>query len=306
MTVGTNPDRIEGDKRPGFISRVSPVQVRPPLVTSDSVTVCHSPAEDYHRWSEVSCSQLKALAASPLEFYSRHVAGSAPAKRGQSLEYGTLLHLWAEIGEETFWSRVACPSDDLLTPTGQVGKAAKAWIAEQPEGAIIVSPADRAQLWNQTRQILANKAAARLLDESVDREFNVRFRWNGHDCRSRIDGATASKFYDLKTTSEADPQKTAMLAMRKWHYDLQSAMYGEAAIQCGWEPHSMRFIFTSNVWPHLCAVVYLPADLQERGRRKCLALLAELKQRREWDSWLPSGYGEEHELEVPHYMREGN
>lgn len=305
MTVA-HGDRTDEKADPGFISRVSPVRVRSPLFASDSVNVCHTPAEEYHRWTGVSCSQLKSLASSPLEFYARHIAGEAPPKRSASLDYGTLLHLWAELGEETFWNRVAVPGADVLTPTGQMGKAAKEWIATQPADAIVISPSDRAQLWNQTRQILENSASARLLEESVDREFNVRFKWQGHDCRCRSDGATEKKWYDLKTTSEADPERSALRIIEKWNYDLQSAMYGEAAIQCGWEPHCMRFIITSNVWPHPCAVVYLPAELQERGRRRCLALLSELKQRREWNSWLPANYGEERELVVPAYMLKGD
>ena len=97
--------------------------------------------------------------------------------------------------------------------------------------------------------------------------------------------------------------KTAWRAVDKFRYDLQSAFYAEAAEQCGWPRHSMRFIFTSTVWPHHCAVLYLPPEVQERGRRRCLRLLSELKQRREWDSWMPKGYGEVHEMECPAFMK---
>lgn len=309
MTVrATAPDRIDGSDgfgvdnrlhKPGVAGSSPAAAIR----INDSVTIDHDPAEIYHRRPGVSASQLKELAYSPLAFYLRYEVGEAPPKSSGSLEYGTLLHLWAELGDELFWSRVVTPPQEVLTATGQMGKAAQGWLAEQSADAIVVSPADRKKLWDQTRQILACAPAKELLDESVDREFNVSFRWQGHDCRCRVDGATPGVFFDWKTTREADPLKTAWRAVQDFNYDIQSALYGEAAVQCGWPAHRMRFVFTSTVWPYMCCVVVLPEEVQERGRRRCLALLDELKRRREWGTWLPNGYGEVVELSCPAWMK---
>lgn len=307
MSVGTTtPDRSDAETAdPGFISRVSPVQVRPLLLSSDSVSICHTPAQEYHSWEGVSASQLKSLALSPTEFYARHVVGEAPHYSSAAMEFGTLLHLWAELGEGTFWEQAKKYPDEVLTATGQLGKDAKAWAADQPEGSVLVTPSDWRKLYDQTRQILLNSAAAQLLAAAVDKEFNVRFLWNGHKCRCRCDGATDAVWYDLKTTKERNPLKSAWRAVEDFNYDIQAAFYGEAAVQCGWPRLPLHFIFTSTVPPYLCAVVTLPPEVMHRGRNRCLRLLEELAQRREWNQWLPADYGQVHELQCPVWMKGG-
>lgn len=307
MVSFTEADRITRSEADNQLPKLDVAGSSPVARSFDSVrpSIDNAPAEEYFRRPGISASQLKDYGSSPLAFYLRHEVGSAPPKESAALSYGTLLHAWAEMGEEKFWDSIAVPDPSVLTATGQLGKAGKEWQATLPEGTLVVTPGDRQQLWEQTRQILANKAAARLLADAVDREFNVSFDWQGHACRCRCDGATAEKWYDLKTTREANPERTAFNAVKQWGYDIQSALYGEAAVQCGWEPHAMRFIFTSTVWPYLCAVLYLPPEVQENGRRRCLRYLSEIKQRREWGSWMPDGYGEEREMWVPDYMKGG-
>jgi hypothetical protein len=270
---------------------------------SDCV-IDHCPSEEYHARPEVSCSQLKELAHSPVAFYLRYVAGIAPPKSSDALSFGSLLHLWAEIGEEEFWGRVAVAPENVLTATGQFGKAAKEWQASLPASVIPLSPSDREKLWHQTRQILANDAARAAIELSVDREFNIRWSWQGHACRCRVDGATEQYFYDFKTTRDENPKATFWSSVRSFGYDLQAAMYAAAAVAAGWPPHRMVFIITSTAWPYHCHVARLPEAVIARGRRRCLALLQELQTRREWDSWTPAEYGEIHELYCPRFMLE--
>jgi hypothetical protein len=254
----------------------------------------------------VSASQLKELAKSPVAFYDRVIARTAPPISGAALEYGTLLHLWAELGESKFWSIAQTYPADCLTATGLIGKDAKAWAASQPADAVLVTPSDHAQLWQQTRQILENKAARKLLEESIDAEFNVRFKWAGVACRSRIDGATERCWYDLKTTKEANPLRSAWRAVDTFLYDIQAAFYQEAATQCCVPDTNLQFIFTSTVYPYRCDVLYLPQEVLMRGRRRCLRLLAEYQTRKEWGQWLPYEYGEAHEMQCPQWMKEGD
>lgn len=275
----------------------------PAAASSFNAVIDHCPAEEYHRRKAVSCSQLKELAHSPVGFYARNILGIAPPKSSEALSYGTLLHLWGELRDELFWPRVRVAAAEVLTATGQFGKTAKEWQAGLPPDAIPLSPADHKKLWDQTRQILDNDAARRLIiDESVDREFNIGWQWQGHDCRCRVDGATAEVFYDFKTTSDVDPQYTFHSSVKKWRYDLQAAMYAAAAVAAGWPAHSMVFIITSTVWPYHCHVARLPEAVVAKGRRRCLALLNELQHRMEWDSWRPADYGQIHELFCPRYM----
>ena len=309
MTVrAQGPDTFSADSTDIRLHKPGVAGSSPAAATCEEkgqAQIDHAPAAEYHRRPETSCSQLKELAESPLAFYLRYISGEAPPKSSSALEYGTLLHLWGELGEEKFWELALEYPAKTLTATGLVGKEAKAWAETQPAGSVIITPSDRQKLWAQTRQILANTAARSLLEEAVDHEFNVTFNWLGHDCRCRGDGATPDHWWDLKTTSEVNPAKTFFRAVERYNYDLQSAFYGEASTQLGWKPHAMRFIATSSVWPHLCTVVYLPAELQELGRRRCLKLLSELQQRREWDSWMPPDYGEVREMECPAWMLKG-
>lgn len=289
---------------PGFISRGSPVQIRPPLVDGvyGAATLCHTPAHIYHGWPETSASQLKALHASPIEYYERFVAKTAPQKSGDSLSYGTLLHSWAEISDEEFWDRAVDPPAQFVTATGQLSKSAAAWVSEQGEGAIIIAPADREKLWAQTRQILANPMSRSLLENSIGREFNVRWQHEGHACRCRCDGATEEGWYDVKTTREVDPLKTFWRAVDDYHYQIQAAHYLSAAMQCGWKRHRMQFIATSTSYPYRCEVVYLPDALLRIGERQVSRLLKELDRRTKWESWLPDTYGQAHELQCPARM----
>jgi len=273
--------------------------------TDDSVQICHTPAHIYHGWEGVSASQLKSLALSPVEYYHRHIEGAISPKSSAAMEFGTLLHLWGEVGEGRFWDLAKRYPEDVLTATGQLGKAAKEFAASQPEGSILVTPSDYRKLYDQTRQILSNAAAVRLLDGTVDHEFNVRFEWAGHKCRCRCDGATEDTWWDLKTTKEVNPLRTAWRAVNDFNYDLQASFYGEAAVQAGWREHPLHFIFTSTVPPYLCCVVTLPPEVMARGRSRCLQLMSELQQRREWNQWLPADYGEVHVLECPKFMMGG-
>jgi len=274
------------------------------ILSPSRAVISHCPAEEYHSWPQVSASQLKDLASSPLGFYLRHVARTAPPKTSDALSYGTLLHQWAEEGEEAFWAKVHVAPGDVVTATGQLGKAAQPWLKNLPPDAIPLSPVTREQLWQQTRQILACEPAVELLDQAIDREFNVAFDWEGHAVRCRCDGATALCWYDLKTTIEPKPLETFWRAVDKWNYDIQAALYEEAAVQAGWRPHRLRFICTSNTWPHQCCVVTLPESVVRRGRKRALALLVELRRRKEWDSWLPPEYQRVQELRCPGFLHD--
>lgn len=253
----------------------------------------------------MNASQLKALDLSPVEYYSRYVAGEMPPAESAAMAYGTLLHLWAELGESVFWDTAKRYPEEVLTATGQLGKEAKAFAASQPEGAVLITPSDWRKLYDQTRMILRHKGARRILESAIDKEFNVLFKWNGHDCKCRSDGATPDLWFDLKTTKDQDPRHTSHGAVTAFKYDIQAAFYYEAAMQAGWPEHSLHFIWTSTTPPYLCDVSYLPHDVMRRARVRCEQLLDELQYRREWNCWLPDGYGEVHEMSWPKWKRGG-
>lgn len=293
VVVGSSPTAASEEKN----ESVDPSQY------GDGVHVCHTEASVYHGWPEPSASHLKALASSPIEYYERFVEKTSLFEESAAMAYGTLLHLWAEVGEESFWPRVVEPDTKYVTATGALNAAGREWAKDQDEGAIVISPADRKKLWAQTRQILANSASAELLDSAVDMEFNVRWSMFGYRARCRCDGATPSVWYDLKTTREKYPLATFHRAVKDFHYDIQAAVYLSAALAIGYEPHSMRFICTSTTYPYVCEVVWLPESVVAKATEQCKVLLEELAARKETNHWLPATYGVAHELWVPQSMR---
>ena len=255
----------------------------PPATTS--ARICRTPADQYHRFPEPSCSQLKELRSSPLAFYWRYVAREAPPRESDSLSYGTLLHTWAELGEDDFWPRCVRPADSLVTAAGALSAKGREWAKEQEPGSIILTPGDEAKLRPQTKALLANHDVQRLLADRADAEFNIRWRMNGHAVRCRVDLATSCFFADWKTTRDSNPWATWHRAVLDYGYHMQAAMYADAAVAIGYPHHRMRFIVTSTVWPYECFVCVLPQPLIDKGRRTVLRLLEELNIRREWDVW---------------------
>lgn len=273
--------------------------------TAASFSLCHTPAEEYHGWQEVSCSQLKSLRESPLEFYHRHEAKSAPARNSEALAYGTLLHTWAEVGEQEFWPRVERCPDALATSAGAFSSKAKDWLAALDPTRIAIAPADYQKLRDQTRALLDNPDVVEIISQAVDAEFNLRWQWNGHAVRGRIDGATDRFFFDWKTTRDKNPEKDWWRSAIQFGYHLQSAMYQAGGIAAGWPDERMRFIVTSTVWPYENCVVVLPQRLIDIGRRECLRLLDELEMRRDLNCWHRLTTHGVRELYVPAYaMRE--
>jgi len=243
-----------------------------------------------------NCSSLKELEKSPVGFYRRFVARTAPVQDHPAFAYGTLLHKWGELLDgldgSPFWDLVTVASPQNVTATGQFGKVSAEWLASLPADAIPVSPADFKKLRDQTDQILANRAAAEILASATHKEFNIAFEIEGHPCKCRVDLATEGGFADFKSTRDVEPADTFHYACRDFQYDLQAAFYCLfGGVAAGWPRHSMQFIATSTTYPHHCAVMTLPQVALREAERRILALVKELEQRRALDWWTPAHYG---------------
>lgn len=290
--------------KPG-VGGSNPPAATPYQFAEDSTRIDHCPAEEYHLRPEPSCSDLKLLRESPVEYYWRKIARTAPPRKSDSLDYGTLLHSWAELGEENFWPRTAVAPDSCVTATGALSKKADEWLKSLDPQLIPISPADEKKLRDQTRALLENEDVLAINAARIDAEFNIAWRWNGHACRCRVDGATPDFFFDWKTTSDKNPEKVWFSSVLKWGYHLQSAMYQSAAVAAGWPAHRMVFIVTSTVWPYENCVVHLPEPLIEIGRRECLRLLDELQMRLDLNEWKRLGSRGVRELYCPAWAMKG-
>jgi hypothetical protein len=209
------------------------------------------------------------------------------------------------VGDAEFWKRCVQPPDNLVTATGALSKKGEDWLKEQSPDSFVLTPADRSKLRPQTQALLANPEVKRIVADTRDREFNVRWRMGGHDVRSRVDGRTDSFFFDWKTTSESAPARNWWRSVLDFGYHLQSAMYADSACAMGFEPHRMRFIVTSTVWPYECLVCVLPQQVIDNGKRECLRLLDELQTRKAWDCWHRLDSQEVCELKFPAFALKG-
>jgi hypothetical protein len=233
------------------------------------------------------------------------VARAAPPRNSEALAYGTLLHSWAEIGEPDFWPRVEVCPDSLATAAGAISAKAKDWLGGLDPTRIPISPADHAKLRAQTRALLENPDVVEIIEARRDAEFNVRWTWNGHRCRSRVDLATDRFFADWKTTRDKCPEKVWWRSVVDYGYHLQSAMYESAGMAAGWPDEPMRFIVTSTVWPYESSVVWLPPAMRRAGHDTCLRLLDELSMRLDLDCWHRLESRGAHELYVPPHAMKG-
>jgi hypothetical protein len=260
---------------------------------------------DYHaNETHRSCSRARTLLDSPVLYYQRYIAKTLPPFSSSATDHGTLLHSWLELGDD-FLESLVVPPPSTLTATGLVGKEAEKWAKnEAPEGAIVVSPKERAQIVAEVAAIKSNPAAAELLSTVVEHELSVYWESaDGHRLKCRFDAQTADGLViDLKTTREADILADFWKSVMSFRYHLQDAWYRCGMEAMGLEPQPLRFIVISTSLPHDCQVVTLPAAVVAEGRRLMDAALAELRLREDLDWWLPETHGEVVELQFPAHV----
>lgn len=299
---------------PGFISRVSPVQVRPPLIdlpdwfpaplsTSLDVRFGESNAE-YHSDARPSKSSIADFdVGGPLLFELKHVLRAVPPEQSPAMSFGTILHEWVELGNDAFWDRVVPVPPEYATLAGEIGKKGDEWLKTLPPDAIPLTDTLAAKLRLQTSQLLRNSRAREILEEKVGGEFSVRFEFAGHPIRCRPDIATKTLWADVKTTREVQPKAEWFKSVRQYRYAMQSAIYEEGARQCGWPDFKLVYIVTSTVPPHYCHCMTIPDPWVAQARVRVLQILEEIAERKSIGHWYPDDYGQVIEVPFPGSQR---
>lgn len=265
------------------------------------------PNDAYHaRDGYRSCSPVKTFLDSVRLYHARYVTQTLPPLSGDAISHGSLLHEWwqAELSDG-FLATLAVPPESTLTSTGQIGKEAKQFCADNfPAGAKIVSPKEIGQLRRERDALLANPAFVELNERVVDRELSVRWEQDGHRLKSKYDALTDEFVLDLKTTREEDILASFYDSVLKFKYHLQDAWYQCGMAAMGMDPQPLRFIVISTAASHDCQVVTLPQQVIDAGRRLMDKALADLRIREDLDWWLPETHGEVVELPFPaHALR---
>ncbi len=288
-------DVVAADSHVGFENRE--------LDVADPQIIRGLPNDIYHRRKELSKSPAWAFRHhGPVWFYEQYVARTGTPFTSDALARGTLIHLVFELGYEAFWAAAVRIPEPYLTSNGSLsqGKEAKAWRADQPADAVLVSPADAAVIDGIWRQAQDNSIVRDLIERQEEHELSVIGNIAGHPARCRIDMLTHDgQMVDWKTCRDARPLETWFKTVLEHGYHYQSAWYEHLAEQAGLSDRPMVFVALSTVPSYQVQAVTLPRELVARCHEWIAADLDEIALRTEMGNWLPDGYGEITELKFP-------
>jgi hypothetical protein len=198
---------------------------------------------------------------------------------------------------------LAVVPDEVLSNGARRGKAYTDWVADNADKSIITAP----DMW-RLRRILQNVArhrdASAILEATTD--MQVTFRHvdaAGHKRKALADGMTPGFLWDFKTTSS--DWKQLWRSCVDYGYLWQAAWYVDAAMACGWDHHSLKFVFAQTFKPHAVRVYTLPEELVEEAREQIKVTLDQIRLRRELGVYRAPEDDEELELEFPAFLRGG-
>ena len=245
----------------------------------------------------VSSTSLRAILKSPKTFWSQFVDGIGKEET-DAMKFGRLAHMAILEGEKFKERYRVMPRFSGLTKDGreseQSGEARdkrKAWLADQPPGAVVVTEEERDQLLGMIDSVLAHPVASELLKNGgtevsgyyVDPKTGVK-------CRIRTDFLSfdGDTLVDVKTTLDCSIQEfSKQVWNRRW--DFQLAMYsaGVEAITKQ-KPKQEVFIAIEKVPPYEVAVYVADDVLMTIGRvdyRRALDKLHACIQANRWEGY---------------------
>jgi len=239
----------------------------------------------------VNKSTLWEMRKSPLHYW--HLMHDTPKEDTAAMKFGRAAHARMLTPHTFDNSYVVAPECDRRTKEGKA-----IW----------------AKLMESGREVVAAQDMNRIL--AMEKEFNAvrkMFMWNeeyqtektltwtdsetGVNCKGRLDVIMPDVIIDYKTTSDASTDAFMREALR-YGYDLQAAMYMEAARANGYNPKAFIFIAQEKDAPHLINIMNAGDAFLDRGTWIMRDLLATYKQCHDTDVW--PGYGR-NELILPEW-----
>ena len=249
------------------------------------------PIGDYHSQPELSSSNERDRHKSLDLYRARHVEQTMKGLSTASTELGSDIHEW--------WENQA----DTLTPTGQIGKKAKDWAAENEISGRLVS---ENHYWKVLRIIAALKANGRameLLDKVESAEVSLFWEHtNGMMLRTRYDSSIGGgTWLDLKSSFCDDIDKDFPNSVHKFGYGRQEAFYRLAQEAAGMEANGLIFVVVQTQEPFQVRVRKLPDEYVLACRRSVLRSLDDIHLRTELEHWDSSAAEELQELAMPRW-----
>ena len=250
---------------------------------------------DYDSIPAVNKSTLWEMRKSPLHYW--HLMHDTPKEDTAAMKFGRAVHAYLLTPDKFDDDYVIAPDVDRRTKEGKA-----IWAELTESGKEIVSAADAETLEAMAEQMTENKIVRNVIwSRPAGTLYEVPLTWTdpetGVDCKGRIDAMTDDYIFDYKTTTNAATDAFMREAIR-YGYDLQAAMYMEAARANGYKPKGFIFIAQEKNAPYLINVLHAGDAFLDRGAWIMRDLLRKYKECRDSDTW--PGYGE-NELILPEW-----
>ena len=241
---------------------------------------------NYEDIPAVNKSTLWEMRKSPLHYW--HLMHDTPKEDTAAMKFGRAVHAYLLTPDKFDDDYVVAPDVDRRTKEGKA-----IWAELMESGKEIVSAADM-----ETMKAMREEFCT---VPYVFGRTEAAFVWTdsetGIECKGRIDAMTNDYIFDYKTTTNAATDAFMREAIR-YGYDLQAAMYMEAARANGYKPKGFIFIAQEKNAPYLINVLHAGDAFLDRGAWIMRDLLKKYKQCRDSDTW--PGYGE-NELILPEW-----
>lgn len=246
---------------------------------------------NYEEIQAVNKSTLWEMRKSPLHYW--HLMHDAQKEDTAAMRFGRAAHK-RMLQPSTFPDEYAvAPECDRRTKEGK-----QIWEALTATGKEIISSADMDRILAMEKEFAAVRHRF-LWDEEYQTEKALTWTDSetGIACKGRLDVIMPDMIIDYKTTTNASTDAFMREALR-YGYDLQAAMYMEAARANGYDPKAFVFIAQEKDAPYLINILYAGDAFIDRGTWIMRDLLAKYKECRDKDIW--PGYGT-NELILPEW-----
>lgn len=246
---------------------------------------------NYNDISAVNKSTLWEMRKSPLHYW--HLMHDTPKEDTAAMKFGRAAHKYM-LQPSTFADEfVVAPECDRRTKEGK-----QIWTDLLASGKEVISSADMDRIFDMKKEF---EVSQKLFMWNEQYQTEKILTWTdgetGVECKGRLDVLMPDMIIDYKTTVNASTDAFMREALR-YGYDLQAAMYMEAARANGCNPKAFIFIAQEKEAPYLINILNAGDAFIDRGMWIMRDLLKTYKECRDTDTW--PGYGR-NELILPEW-----
>lgn len=245
---------------------------------------------DYESSPAVNKSTLWEMRKSPLHYW--HLIHDTPKEDTAAMKFGRAVHTRLLEPVEFSARYAVAPECDRRTKEGKA-----IWAELMESGKEVISKADMNMILSMEERF---QFVHKMFFDS-ETQTEVPLYWTdeetGVECKGRLDAITSDFVIDYKTTMDASTKAFTREALR-YGYDLQAAMYMEAARANGYNPKGFVFIAQEKNAPNLINIIHAGEAFLDRGRWIMRDLLAKYSTCVKLNIW--PGYGE-NELILPEW-----